>query len=148
MGVSTLLASSALAFSIDKHLGVADLLLLGMQALRVKTDSPAAATTPASSRSPLTQAIFAGSLNPKVALFILAFLPQFVDPARDSVVAQFLLLGATMAVLDTVEELALVAILYRMRDRILRNGRFVAWQSRVSGLILISLGLRLAVQER
>jgi threonine/homoserine/homoserine lactone efflux protein len=109
---------------------------------------PSAAQTPASSASPLTQAIFAGSLNPKVALFFLAFLPQFVDPARGSVVAQFLILGATMAVLDTAYEMALVCLLHRLRDRLLGNHRWMAWQSKVSGAILIALGLRLAMQER
>jgi threonine/homoserine/homoserine lactone efflux protein len=83
-----------------------------------------------------------------VALFFLAFLPQFVDPARGSVVLQMLILGATMAVMDTLYELALVSVLYRMRERLARNQRFMAWQSRISGVILIALGLRLAAQQR
>lgn len=147
-GLSTLLATSALAFSVVKYLGAVYLLYLGIQALRSKTHTPNSVQTPYSSQSPLTKAILAGTLNPKVALFFLAFLPQFVDPARGSVVAQFLILGATMALLDTLYELALVCLLYRVRDRLLGNNRFVAWQARVSGVILIALGLRLAAQER
>lgn len=74
-GLSTLLATSALAFSIVKYLGAAYLLFMGLQALRAKTVCPSRKQTMASSASPLTKVIFAGCLNPKVALFFLAFLP-------------------------------------------------------------------------
>lgn len=153
LGLSALLATSALAFAVVKYVGAAYLIYLGVQALRAKTGpqpQPQSATTaaPTSNKAPLTQAILAGTLNPKVALFFLAFLPQFVDPARGSVVVQMLILGATMAVMDTLYELALVSVLYRMRDRLVGNQRFMAWQSRISGVILIGLGLRLAAQER
>lgn len=155
LGLSALLATSALAFALVKYAGAAYLIYLGIQALRAKAGpqpqpQPQSATTatPTSNKAPLTQAILAGTLNPKVALFFLAFLPQFVDPARGSVVVQMLILGATMAVMDTLYELALVSVLYRMRDRLVGNQRFMAWQSRISGVILIGLGLRLAAQER
>jgi threonine/homoserine/homoserine lactone efflux protein len=147
-GLSALLATSALAFSVVKYIGAAYLIYLGILALRSKAQQSHTAGTPHSKQSPLTQAILVGTLNPKVALFFLAFLPQFVDPNRGSVVGQFILLGATMAVLDALYELALVYIFFRMRDRLLGNSRFAAWQSKVSGVILIGLGLRLAVQER
>lgn len=148
LGLSTLLATSALAFSVVKYAGACYLLYLGIRALRSNTDSRSAAHMPAASASPLTQSILAGTLNPKVALFFLAFLPQFVDPTRGQVVTQFLLLGATMALLDTAYEMVLVCLLYRVRDRLRANTRWMAWQSKVSGAILIALGLRLAVQER
>jgi threonine/homoserine/homoserine lactone efflux protein len=130
--------------------GAAYLIYLGIQALRTRAGHGSAATfsSPRATKAPLTQAILAGTLNPKVALFFLAFLPQFVDPARGSVVLQMLILGATMAVMDTLYELALVSVLYRMRERLARNQRFMAWQSRISGVILIALGLRLAAQQR
>jgi len=147
-GLSALLATSALAFSVVKYIGAAYLIYLGIQALRSKAKQSHTAGTPHSKQSPLTQAILVGTLNPKVALFFLAFLPQFVDPNRGSVVGQFILLGATMAVLDALYELALVYIFFRMRDRLLGNSHFAAWQSKISGVILIGLGLRLAVQER
>lgn len=148
LGLSALLASSALVFSVVKYIGAAYLVYLGIQALRSKPQPTPVAGTAHLSPSPLTQAMLAGILNPKVALFFLAFLPQFVDPSLGSVMGQFLLLGATMAVMDTLYELALVAMLYRMRKRLLSNNRFLAWQSKVSGAILITLGLRLATQER
>jgi threonine/homoserine/homoserine lactone efflux protein len=148
LGLSTLLATSALAFSVVKYLGACYLLYLGIRALRSKVDLRSASHMPIATASPLTQSILAGTLNPKVALFFLAFLPQFVDPIRGQVVTQFLLLGATMALLDTVYEMVLVCLFYRVRDRLLANSRWMAWQSKVSGAILIALGLRLAVQER
>lgn len=153
LGLSALLATSALAFALVKYAGAAYLIYLGIQALRAKAGpqpptQSATIAAPTSNKAALTQSILAGTLNPKVALFFLAFLPQFVDPARGSVVAQMLILGATMAVMDTLYELALVSVLYRMRDRLVGNQRFMAWQSRISGVILIGLGLRLAAQER
>lgn len=150
LGLSALLATSALAFAVVKYVGAAYLIYLGIQALRTRAGHGSAATfpSPRATKAPLMQAILAGTLNPKVALFFLAFLPQFVDPARGSVVLQMLILGATMAVMDTLYELALVSVLYRMRDRLVRNQRFRAWQSRISGVILIALGLRLAAQQR
>ncbi len=147
-GLSALLATSALAFSVVKYIGAAYLIYLGVQALRSKAQQTLTAPTSHSKQSPLKQAILIGTLNPKVALFFLAFLPQFVDQNQGSVVGQIIFLGATMAVLDTLYELALVCIFFRMRDRILRNSRFAALQSKVSGVILIGLGLRLAGQER
>ena len=149
LGLSALLATSALAFALVKYIGAAYLIYLGVQALRAKTgDQQVAAASAPASKAPLTQAILAGTLNPKVALFFLAFLPQFVDPARGPVVAQMLVLGTTMAVMDTLYELALVSVLHRMRGRLVGNRRFMAWQSRISGVILIGLGLRLAAQQR
>lgn len=145
LGLSALLATSALAFAVVKYVGAAYLIYLGIQALRTRAGHGSAATflSPRATKAPLTQAILAGTLNPKVAL-----LPQFVDPARGSVVLQMLILGVTMAVMDTLYELALVSVLYRMRDRLVRNQRFMAWQSCISGVILIALGLRLAAQQR
>ena len=151
LGLSALLATSVLAFAVVKYVGAAYLIYLGIQALRSrsgKEPSTAKAASSPASKAPLTQAILAGTLNPKVALFFLAFLPQFVDPARGPVVVQMLVLGATMAVMDTLYELALVAVLHRMRYRLVGNRRFMAWQSRISGVILIGLGLRLAAQQR
>jgi len=86
--------------------------------------------------------------NPKVALFFLAFLPQFVDPSRGPVFVQFLALGVSMALLDTVYELLLVRLVSGIRQHYRRSRRLVAWQARVSAAVMIGLGLRLALQNR
>jgi threonine/homoserine/homoserine lactone efflux protein len=150
LGLSALLASSALAFSVVKYLGAAYLIYLGIRALRA---GPQASSLPTSTRvtaskSALWQAVLVGTLNPKVALFFLAFVPQFVNPQSGSVVLQFLVLGTTMAALDVLYEVVLVQLVSRMRRRMLGSVRFVLWQNRISGAVLVALGLRLAVQER
>jgi len=149
LGLSAVLATSALAFSVVKYAGAAYLIYLGIRAVRSKAAPPARTGLPGDSvRSPLGQAIVTGILNPKVALFFLAFLPQFVDPSRGAVFAQFLVLGGSMALLDTLYELGLVHLVCEMRERYLRNPRLVAWQNRASGAVLVALGLRLAAQQR
>lgn len=148
-GISAILATSALAFSAVKLAGAAYLLYLGVLALRA-TGRDAARPGPrvTSTGTSFGRAVLTGALNPKVALFFLALLPQFVDPSRSQVVAQFLLLGATLAALDTVYELALVALVHRLRERFLSSQRLRARQSRLTGAVLIGLGLRLAFQKR
>lgn len=148
LGLSAVLASSALAFSLVKYIGALYLLYLGLRALRRKATPASTADAPMAKRSALGQAILAGVLNPKVALFFLAFLPQFVDPARGPALPQFLLLGASMAVLDTAYGLVIVRVVHRLKGSMLRHPRIAAWQDRISGSVLVLLGLRLALQER
>lgn len=149
LGLSTLLSTSAMAFAVVKYLGAAYLLVLGIQALRTPTRraSETAPAPPATSAS-FGQAVAAGILNPKVAIFFLAFLPQFVDPARGPVIVQFFLLGATMAVLDTLYESALVWLVARTRTRLAARPTTVPWRERLTGTVLVGLALRLALQER
>ena len=149
LGISAILATSALAFSVVKYLRAAYQVWLGIRSLRARAPAATpAAALPSGSGSPLVQGVAAGVLNPKVALFFLAFLPQFVDPGRGHVLAQFLVLGATMAVLDTLYELALVGVFARLRGRYLASPRVARWQARISGVVLVALGVRLAVQDR
>ena len=149
LGLTAILATSALAFAIVKYVGAAYLLYLGVKALRAKSGGVATvARGEGSASAPLVQSVISGILNPKVALFFLAFLPQFVDPSRGPAFVQFMVLGATIAVLDTLYELALVHLAAGLRDRYRSNRRLVLWQSRASGAVLVALGLRLALQER
>jgi threonine/homoserine/homoserine lactone efflux protein len=151
LGLSAILATSAFAFSIVKYVGAAYLLYLGIKALRSKPKGEAVTLGRGSrtgARAAFGQAVLTGILNPKVALFFLAFLPQFVDPSRGAVVFQFLLLGLTMAVLDTCYELALVHVTHRLRGRLSRSRRLETLRNRISGVVLVLLGLRLALQQR
>jgi threonine/homoserine/homoserine lactone efflux protein len=102
----------------------------------------------ASRRRLVLHAAVTGTLNPKVALFFLAFLPQFVDPARGHVLLQFLVLGLGLATLGFVWDSALAAAAARARGRLLESRRFRAWRDRITGTVLIALGLRLAIAER
>ena len=149
LGLSALLATSALAFSVVKYVGAAYLIYLGVRALRnPQTGSRATARQSSKGSAALSQAVLTGTLNPKVALFFLALLPQFVDPARGSVVLQFLILGSTMAVLDVMYELLLIHLVSRVRHRFMGNARVAVWQNRICGSVFVALGLRLAVQQR
>jgi len=143
-GLSALIASSEIAFDAIRYLGVAYLLLLGIRALRGERDGEA----PRASRGPLRRAFAEGLLvnllNPKVALFFLAFLPQFTDPTRGSVAVQTLVLGAVFFVIalamDLIYALAASAIGARIP-----GGDAARRRRRLTGVIYIALGVLAAV---
>jgi threonine/homoserine/homoserine lactone efflux protein len=122
VGLSALIASSATAFSALKYLGAAYLLYLGARTLISRRG---AAGTPAPAAAPLTRAFAQGMLvnvlNPKVALFFLAFLPQFVDPDRGPVWMQVLVLGAILGAfgfaMDCLYAVVSAAAAGRLRGR-------------------------------
>ncbi len=94
LGLSALVASSATAFGVVRYAGAAYLILLGIQALRRhgRSAGSAAPAVPADGRL-FRDGVLVNVLNPKVAVFVLAFLPQFVEPGAGSVPAQMLVLG-------------------------------------------------------
>lgn len=149
LGLSAILATSALAFAVVKYLGAAYLIYLGFQALRShSTLADTANVTHSSAHQALTKAVITGILNPKVALFFLAFLPQFIDPTRGSVFLQFLILGGILAALDILYESILALIFGSLSSRITRSERFARWSQRVTGVVLIGLGVRLAFVQQ
>lgn len=153
VGLSAVLATSALAFTVVKWLGAAYLLWAGF-GLLFKRSRPAAAETqhgrPVEAgplRRVFAQGVLINMLNPKVALFFLAFLPQFVDPARGWVWLQFLVLGALLATVGACNDLALSFAVGRFRRRFSGLGGS-RWMQRATGSLFIGLGLRLAAQAR
>ena len=148
LGLSALLATSALAFELLKYAGAAYLVWLGIKAWRergdtspVQADAAARATAGVYRRSVLT-----GVLNPKVAVFFLAFLPQFVHPERGPAWLQFLALGLILSVIGLCNSLVLSFAVGRFgRGLRRRAGR---WQQRLTGTVFVALGLRLALQQR
>jgi threonine/homoserine/homoserine lactone efflux protein len=105
-GLSAILASSATAFSVVKWLGVAYLIWLGLQRLLARDES--GDVPPDVRPEPLArvfgQSVLVQVLNPKVALFFLAFLPQFVDPSRGAAWTQIVVLGGTLAALGLLTD--------------------------------------------
>jgi len=148
-GISAIVATSAVLFSAIKYLGAAYLVYLGIRAILDKVDTlgttSAVAITP---RIAFRQAVIAEILNPKSALFFLAFLPQFVSIERGSVALQLFVLGllfVAMGLLTTV----IVALGAGRFGALLRTNLAVRrWQGRFVGGIYCGLGIRLALQER
>jgi threonine/homoserine/homoserine lactone efflux protein len=106
IGLSAVLASSATAFTVVKWLGAAYLVYLGLQHLLARDGDKEELAIGGATRLPrvFTQSVLVQILNPKVALFFLAFLPQFVDPSRGAAWTQVVVLGATLAVLGLLTD--------------------------------------------
>lgn len=148
-GLSVLLARSAVAFSVVKYAGAAYLIYLGVRALldRERFVLPQGAA-PVGLWSVFVQAVASNVLNPKIAVFFLAYLPQFAGPASGGTAPRLLALGLTFALLTWVifSVIALFSGTFgewlRTRPRI---GAYLGW---ATGSVLIGLGLRLALPER
>jgi threonine/homoserine/homoserine lactone efflux protein len=147
LGLSAILATSAVAFGVVKYVGAAYLIYLGICALRAQNGEPERVKG-VRAGAMFWRAVVTGVLNPKVAVFFLAFLPQFVRPERGSAFLQFVILGAIVAALDVIYELILVWAAGALRGRVLRSRRFAQWRRIVTGAVLIGLGARLAFAQR
>ncbi|MBZ2199161.1 LysE family translocator [Occultella gossypii] len=122
-GLAALLASSEFAFTLLRYAGAAYLLHLGVQQLRVRheqVDSPAHRTSPASRLRLFRDGVLVDLLNPKTALFFVAFLPQFVDPGRGPATVQVVVLGLVFVLLaalcDSTYAVAAGRLAARLRD--------------------------------
>jgi threonine/homoserine/homoserine lactone efflux protein len=148
-GLSAILATSALAFSVVKMAGAAYLVYLGVRMLIARSGLPA--ETPEFSREhdwPIYRAgLLTNILNPKVALFFIAFLPQFVDPAAESRVLAFLFLGGVFIVNGTLWCLVLVWGASAMSRKLLGNPTIGILLKRAAGVIFVGLGARLALSK-
>lgn len=149
IGLSALLMTSAFAFEIVKYAGVAYLVYLGLRSFFEKAES---LSFPSARRLgpgvAFRQAVLAEMLNPKTALFFLAFLPQFVHPERGSVVIQFAVLGLVF-VMSGAAYTSLIALGAGSLGHWLARHRSIGrWQGRVVGGVYLGLGIRLALQER
>ena len=141
-GLSALLVSSAVAFSVVKYAGAAYLVVLGIRKLLERTpESVDRETAPARSlRRIYLQGIVVNVLNPKTALFFLAFLPQFVDVERGAVWSQMLVLGFAFILLGMLSDGAYALVAARAGDLLRSSPRAVKTQRYVSGGIYIGLG--------
>lgn len=149
VGISAIIATSAVLFSIIKYAGAAYLVYLGIRALldKAPTDMTPGAL-PISARSAFRQAILAEVLNPKTALFFLAFLPQFVRPENGSVVLQLSVLGIVFVLLGLLATVVFALAAGGLGNFLRRNPTVLKWQAKVVGCKYCALGVRLALQER
>jgi threonine/homoserine/homoserine lactone efflux protein len=142
-GVSALIASSAAAFTVVKYAGAAYLVFLGVRKLLAR-DADAEDVPPRGRASPTRlfgHGVVVNVLNPKTALFFLAFLPQFVDPSAGPVAPQMLLLGTMLVGLGVLSD-GTYALLASGLGHRLRNRRRL---ERASGGVFVALGLAAAV---
>jgi threonine/homoserine/homoserine lactone efflux protein len=143
-GLSALLAASAAAFGVVKFAGALYLVFLGIQALRKKSHG---LTTPQANTSGLwriyRQGVTTNVLNPKVAIFFIAFLPQFVYTRRYPGAVPFLLLGGIFVLGGTLWCLGVSLCAAKATRTIRSNPRALVWLERLSGCVYIGLGLNL-----
>jgi threonine/homoserine/homoserine lactone efflux protein len=146
LGLSALLLTSALAFTVVKYVGAAYLIYLGVRTLLRRGESHRNhGTEPQTLPRMFFQGMMVELLNPKTALFFLAFLPQFVDPTRGAVIWQFLLFGSLYAVLGFLD-LTLYGLIAGTMAVLLKSSiRFQRIQRYVTGCIYIALGLTAAL---
>ena len=148
LGLSLIIAQSAVAFSLVKYLGAAYLVYLGVRLLlRKDQELTVKPVAPQGVRRAFAEGIVVEALNVKTALFFLAFLPQFVS-SSDPLIPQLVLLGSICVALNTlVDVIAVVAA-----DRLLKSGAARAARARlltkVSGVTMLGLGTYLALARR
>jgi threonine/homoserine/homoserine lactone efflux protein len=149
LGLSAILASSALAFSIVKYAGAAYLIWLGIRSL-ARRDAHVAEVRPRarSLHTVYAQGVIVNVLNPKTALFFLAFLPQFVDPRRGSVTLQILVFGFTFIALGFVSDGTYALVSARVMRRLGARGGAAGPGRWIPGLTLIALGVVAALTDR
>ena len=144
VGLSAILMSSAVAFNVLKVAGAAYLVVMGVRAIASKqplVDVDGTSEKVGSLGKVYRQGVLTNALNPKVALFFLALLPQFVSASNAFGPLPFLLLGLTFFCTSTVWSLILVAASSAASSFLRTNAVFKRWSSKISGAIYVVLGL-------
>jgi threonine/homoserine/homoserine lactone efflux protein len=141
VGLSALLASSVVAFDVVKYAGAAYLIVVGLRRLAGRERSEAADAPHGRRLGQLyRQGIVVNVLNPKTALFFLAFLPQFVDPSRGAAWRQILVLGLLFACLGFLTDGTWALVAGTLGDWLRGNTRYLGIQRIVSGSVFVALG--------
>jgi len=149
LGVSIILAKSAVAFAAVKYVGAAYLCFLGVRMIldARKDTGEIAAEDFGPKRNPLWQGVATEVLNPKTALFFLSFIPQFVVRASGHVFLQFITLGTISVVMKTTADLIVIALAGPLGEKIRSSATFRRRQRTATGAIMIGLGTYLATSE-
>jgi threonine/homoserine/homoserine lactone efflux protein len=146
LGLSAIVASSTIAYSVVKYAGAAYLIYLGIKTLRSRgEDQIPEDIRNTSARSAFGRGVMVNFLNPKIALFFLAFLPQFVAPSRGSVSGQVLTLGLLFVVVAIIIDSAYALASGSIGSLLHRSPRMGSWRRRISGVTYLALGATAAV---
>lgn len=150
LGLSALLATSPYAFMAVKFAGAAYLLYIGIKALLTRSaQAPGADATANGGRWPaFRQGVITNLLNPKVALFFLALMPQFIDAGSTTKVGAFLALGLSFVMLGVIWCCVLAIAAAKLRGAFLRRPSIATWLNRVAGAMFIGLGIKLATARQ
>ncbi|PSN12937.1 RhtB family transporter [filamentous cyanobacterium CCT1] len=151
IGLSSVLMTSALAFMVVKYAGAAYLIYIGLKTLFSRDTMPDAADIAVNNRSRRNvfyQGVMTEVLNPKTALFFLAFIPQFIAVENGSVFIQFLVLGLITDLLNLAADVVVVAFAGPVGQRLRTSYRFRQGQRITSGCTMIGLGAYVAVAEQ
>lgn len=149
-GLSAILATSIFAFSVVKYVGAAYLVYLGIKALRSKGttfDMPLKDNLDTTPWQAFRQGVMVDVLNPKVAIFFMAFLPQFVRPELGHTSIQIIGLGILVILMAIVVEFSIILVAAKTTNFFRRNQKFSVWLDRVLGSVLIGLAFRLALTK-
>ena len=150
LGLSAVIATSVVAFTVVKWLGAGYLVYLGISTLRSKTgpiNLDMHKVAGPSAKTILWQAFLSDVLNPKVAMFFLALLPQFVDPKAPHPTLQILILGVTVNVIALAGNTILVTLSASVTASLRRNTSVSALLQKALGATFVALGLRLATEK-
>ena len=140
VGLSAVIATSAAAFSAVKWIGAGYLIYIGIRTLATKPQAVNQLNDPMSRRRAFTQGIVVNTFNPKVALFFLSFLPQFIDADRGSAALQSLVLGSTFVVLGCISDSLFAILASALRGTLLRGKSLPFVQRYVAGSVFLALG--------
>lgn len=143
LGLSALLLQSALAFTILKLIGAIYLIYLGIKAFLQKKDllQNPEQLNEVKHKSAFQEGLLSNILNPKVIIFFLTFLPQFVTNSNN-VMGQFILMGCTYALLSIIWFVMYVICLYYIREWLL-SPKIQNWMEKATGLVLVGFGIKL-----
>ena len=149
IGLSAIIANSAITFDIIKYVGAAYLVYLGIRSFLSKQNKFSINTIEKKSLSKLFwQGVFTNVLNPKVALFFLAFLPQFIHPEKANTALQILLLGLWFNFSGTIVNIIVALLFGKLGNWLADKQAFIKWQNKITGLLLVGLGIKVALSSR
>jgi RhtB (resistance to homoserine/threonine) family protein len=151
LGLSIIIAKSVLVFTIVKYAGAAYLLYLGYKMItdRSRFDTNISASPAKTNLLKIYRdAVLTNVLNPKVAMFFIAFLPQFIDPGYQNSIIPFMLLGITFTITGTIWCLVLASFSSFLFAKLRGNQRFSFYLNKICGTVLIGLGIKIALTSR
>ncbi|WP_296261163.1 MULTISPECIES: LysE family translocator [unclassified Pseudomonas] len=150
LGLSQLFVTLPIAYDVVRFIGAAYLLYLAFKTFRSSSMALSASTTlPRYSRTQMFfQGLLTNVLNPKMALFVLALFPQFIDPNTGSIVLQMLLLATVLNVVGLIANGAVIIMASRVGSRLGASERAARWLQKMLGMVFVGLACRLALAAR